>query len=55
MPNEKQRIALIRDSNRGIGFETAMQLARRTFFVVVTARNPKAGKEAARSESVSPK
>src|SRR2546421_13113009 len=40
MSREKtQRIVLITGSNRGIGLETARQLARRGFHVIVAARD----------------
>ena len=46
MPNKSQRIALITGANRGIGLETAQQLARRGFHVVVAARDEAGGKRA---------
>lgn len=45
--DKTQRIALITGSNRGIGLETARQLARRGFHVVVAARDEKSGRQAA--------
>jgi NAD(P)-dependent dehydrogenase (short-subunit alcohol dehydrogenase family) len=34
-----QRVVLITGANRGIGFETAKQLAARGFYVVIAARD----------------
>src|SRR3954453_11412789 len=45
--NAAPRIALITGANRGIGFETARQLAERGFHVVITARDESRGIEAA--------
>ncbi len=42
-----QRIVLITGSNRGIGLETARQLARRGFHVVTAARDEGKGRQAA--------
>jgi NAD(P)-dependent dehydrogenase (short-subunit alcohol dehydrogenase family) len=42
-----QRIALITGSNRGIGLETARQLARRGFHIVMAARDEGKGPQAA--------
>ena len=44
---EAKRIALITGSNRGIGFETAKQLGRLGFRVVIAARDDASGKQAA--------
>ncbi len=49
IPNRNQRIALVTGANRGIGLETARQLARRGFHVVVAARNPEGGQWAAKT------
>src|SRR3954451_2493094 len=45
--NAAPRIALITGANRGIGFETAKQLAERGFHVVITARDENRGAKAA--------
>jgi NAD(P)-dependent dehydrogenase (short-subunit alcohol dehydrogenase family) len=45
--DKAERIALITGSNRGIGLETARQLARRGFHVVVTARDELKGQQVA--------
>src|SRR6516225_6029439 len=42
-----QRIVLITGSNRGIGLETARQLARRQFHVIIAARDEERGRQAA--------
>src|SRR5437763_8779726 len=44
---EGPSIVFITGANKGIGFETARQLARRGFRIVLGARNDKAGKSAA--------
>jgi NAD(P)-dependent dehydrogenase (short-subunit alcohol dehydrogenase family) len=46
-PDKTQRIVLITGSNRGIGLETARQLARRGFHVVIAARDEGRGRQAA--------
>jgi NAD(P)-dependent dehydrogenase (short-subunit alcohol dehydrogenase family) len=50
-PDTTQRIVLITGANRGIGRETARQLARRGFHVLIAARDEGAGREAARAIS----
>jgi NAD(P)-dependent dehydrogenase (short-subunit alcohol dehydrogenase family) len=50
--DETQRIALITGSNRGIGFETAQQLARRSFHVVIGARDEVSGRQAVKAIEV---
>jgi NAD(P)-dependent dehydrogenase (short-subunit alcohol dehydrogenase family) len=47
MANKNERIALLTGSNRGIGLETAKQLARRGFQVVIAARDEASGRRAA--------
>jgi NAD(P)-dependent dehydrogenase (short-subunit alcohol dehydrogenase family) len=46
-PQNTQRIVLITGANRGIGLETAKQLADRSFHVIVAARNEESGRQAA--------
>jgi NAD(P)-dependent dehydrogenase (short-subunit alcohol dehydrogenase family) len=46
MDNTTERIVLITGANRGIGFETAQQLARRDFHVIA-ARDQASGQQAA--------
>ncbi len=46
-PDRSQRIVLVTGANRGIGLETARQLARRGFHVVVGARDEAGGRRAA--------
>jgi NAD(P)-dependent dehydrogenase (short-subunit alcohol dehydrogenase family) len=43
------RIAVVTGGNKGIGFEICRQLARRGVNVVLTARNERGGREAARA------
>jgi len=45
--NDDKRIALVTGANKGIGFETARQLARRGDTVLLGARNEARGREAA--------
>lgn len=45
---EKQRVALVTGANRGIGFEAVNQLASLGMDVILTARDEKRGREAAR-------
>jgi NAD(P)-dependent dehydrogenase (short-subunit alcohol dehydrogenase family) len=47
--DQTQRVALITGSNRGIGLETARQLAGRGFHVVIAARDERSGRQAAES------
>lgn len=42
-----QKIALITGANRGIGFETALQLGKKDVTVIVTARSDESAKETA--------
>ncbi len=42
-----QRIALISGANKGLGFETARQLAAQGFTIVLGSRSPERGREAA--------
>jgi NAD(P)-dependent dehydrogenase (short-subunit alcohol dehydrogenase family) len=44
-----QRVAIITGSNRGIGHETARQLLRRGFHVVIGARDEVQGRQASES------
>jgi NAD(P)-dependent dehydrogenase (short-subunit alcohol dehydrogenase family) len=45
--NQEQKIVLITGANRGIGLETARQLAKRDFHVVIGARDGTGGRRAA--------
>jgi NAD(P)-dependent dehydrogenase (short-subunit alcohol dehydrogenase family) len=47
--DQSQRIVLITGSNRGIGLETARQLARRRFHVIIAARDEASGRKAVQS------
>ena len=47
-PDRTQRVAVITGSNRGIGLETARQLSRRGFHVVIAARDEGQGQQAAK-------
>jgi len=46
--NRTKRVAIVTGANRGIGFETCRQLARRGFKVVLAARDGAKGEPAAR-------
>jgi NAD(P)-dependent dehydrogenase (short-subunit alcohol dehydrogenase family) len=48
-PDKTQRVALVTGSNRGIGLETAKQLARRGFHVVIAARDQHKGRQTAKA------
>jgi NAD(P)-dependent dehydrogenase (short-subunit alcohol dehydrogenase family) len=45
--DQTRGIALVTGANRGIGLETARQLAQRGFHVVIAARDQKSGRQAA--------
>ena len=42
-----KRVAVVTGANRGLGFETARQLARKGYEVIGTSRDPKKGEKAA--------
>jgi NAD(P)-dependent dehydrogenase (short-subunit alcohol dehydrogenase family) len=46
MGSKDQRVALITGANRGIGLETAKQLGRRGFHVVVGSRDERSARQA---------
>jgi NAD(P)-dependent dehydrogenase (short-subunit alcohol dehydrogenase family) len=43
----RQRVALVTGANKGIGFEVARGIAKAGYLVLLTARNPTTGREAA--------
>jgi NAD(P)-dependent dehydrogenase (short-subunit alcohol dehydrogenase family) len=47
MAKDSEKIALITGANRGLGFETARELGRKGVTIIIGARDPKAGEEAA--------
>jgi NAD(P)-dependent dehydrogenase (short-subunit alcohol dehydrogenase family) len=47
--SQAERLVLITGANRGIGFETAKQLAVRGWHVVVASRDPDSGKQAVKA------
>jgi NAD(P)-dependent dehydrogenase (short-subunit alcohol dehydrogenase family) len=46
MPTQRGKIAIVTGANAGIGFPTALELARHGAFVVLACRNEKKGKDA---------
>jgi NAD(P)-dependent dehydrogenase (short-subunit alcohol dehydrogenase family) len=46
--SESKQVALVTGSNRGLGFETVIQLARKGLKVILTSRDEPRGQEAAR-------
>jgi NAD(P)-dependent dehydrogenase (short-subunit alcohol dehydrogenase family) len=48
MTNTKNKIALVTGANKGIGYEVSRQLAAKGCTILMGARNPKLGEEAAR-------
>jgi NAD(P)-dependent dehydrogenase (short-subunit alcohol dehydrogenase family) len=49
MVTMEKRLAVVTGANRGIGLETARQLARKGLRVVMTSRDPKRGEQAQRA------
>jgi NAD(P)-dependent dehydrogenase (short-subunit alcohol dehydrogenase family) len=49
MPTDQKRLAVVTGANRGIGLEVARQLAGKGLHVVLTARDPKKGRAAAKA------
>ncbi len=47
--SSQQKIALISGANKGLGFETARQLAQQNIFVLMGARDPRKGEAAAQT------
>ncbi|MCB0405054.1 MAG: SDR family NAD(P)-dependent oxidoreductase, partial [Bdellovibrionales bacterium] len=48
MSESRKKVAVVTGANQGLGFETARQLARKGYQVVLTARNIQKGKDAAK-------